>query len=207
MSKRSSSKAIASFVEPMLALSANSLPEGPEWEYELKLDGYRAPAIRSGRHVQLRSRNNKDLGGRFPSVVAGLAALPTDTVIDGEVEALDDSGRPSFNTLQNYVAGHPIFYYAFDLLVLEGRDFRSEPLAKRRELLHSEVLPKMAEPIRYSPTQRSPQDLLRWFGRRSREMGHYSVEIASARANGECLLRASDRIHSARVFGLSDTAE
>ncbi len=65
---------------------------------------------------------------------------------------LDDSGRPSFNTLQNYAAGHPIFYYAFDLLVLEGRDFRSEPLAKRRELLSSKVLPKLAEPIRYSPT-------------------------------------------------------
>ena len=151
MSERSSSKAIASFVEPMLALSANSLPEGPEWEYELKLDGYRALAIRSRWHVQLRSRNNKDLGGGFPGIVVGLAALPTETVIDGEVVALDDSARPSFNTLQNYAAGHPIFYYAFDLLILEGRDLRSEPLAGRRELLRSKVLPKLAEPIRYSP--------------------------------------------------------
>jgi len=136
----------------MLALSTNLLPEGPEWEYELKLDGYRTLAIRSGKHVQLRSRNNKDLGGRFRGVVAGLAELTDETVIDGEVVALDDSGRPSFNSLQNYAAGHPIFYYAFDLLVLERRDLRSEPLAMRRELLRSEVLSKLAEPIRYSPT-------------------------------------------------------
>jgi len=128
----------------MLALSTNLLPEGPEWEYELKLDGYRTLAIRSGKHVQLRSRNNKDLGGRFRGVVAGLAELTDETVIDGEVVALDDSGRPSFNTLQNYAAGHSIFYYAFDLLVLERRDLRSEPLAMRRELLRSEVLSKLA---------------------------------------------------------------
>jgi ATP-dependent DNA ligase len=142
----------ASFFEPMLCLATSSLPEGPEWEYELKLDGYRALAIKTGKHVQLRSRNNKDLGGRFPGVVADLASLPDETVIDGEVVALDDSGRPSFNTLQNYAGGHPIFYYAFDLLVLEGRDLRSEPLAGRRELLRSKVLLKLAEPIRYSPT-------------------------------------------------------
>jgi ATP-dependent DNA ligase len=59
----------ASFFEPMLCLATSSLPEGPEWEYELKLDGYRALAIKTGKHVQLRSRNNKDLGGRFPGVV------------------------------------------------------------------------------------------------------------------------------------------
>jgi bifunctional non-homologous end joining protein LigD len=78
MSKRWSSKAIASFVEPMLALSTNSLPEGPGWEYELKLDGYRALAIKTGRYVQLRSRNNKDLSGRFPGIVKALATLPTE---------------------------------------------------------------------------------------------------------------------------------
>jgi bifunctional non-homologous end joining protein LigD len=67
--------------------------------------------------------------------------------------ALDDSGRPSFNTLQNYAAGHqPIFYYVFDLLVLESPDLRPEPLVQRRELLRLKVLPKLPERIRYSPT-------------------------------------------------------
>jgi ATP-dependent DNA ligase len=85
MTAQSISDVRASFVEPMLALSATSLPEGSAWEYELKLDGYRAIAIKTGRRVQLRSRNDKDFSGRFPGVVAGLAALPNETVIDGEV--------------------------------------------------------------------------------------------------------------------------
>jgi ATP-dependent DNA ligase len=58
MTKRASPKIAVSFIHPMLALSASSLPEGPEWEYELKLDGYRALAIKTGKHVQLRSRND-----------------------------------------------------------------------------------------------------------------------------------------------------
>jgi bifunctional non-homologous end joining protein LigD len=152
MSNGSGPKVTASFIEPMLALSASSLPEGSAWEYELKLDGYRALAIKTGKHVLLRSRNNKDFNGRFPGVVSGLAALPNETVIDGEAVALDDSGRPSFNALQNYAAGHPILYYAFDLVILEGLDLRSMPLSERRELLRSEVLSKLDEPIRYSPT-------------------------------------------------------
>ena len=168
MSKLAGPKTTASFIEPMLALSASSLPEGSVWECQLKLDGYRALAIKTGRHVQLRSRNDKDLGSRFPGVVAGLTALPTETVIDGEVVALDDSGKPSFNTLQNYAAGHPIFYYVFDLLILEGRDLRSKPLSERRELLRSEVLPKVDEPIRYSPTLNSSlTDLIDRYGSRS----------------------------------------
>jgi DNA ligase D-like protein (predicted ligase) len=152
MNKQSGPKVTASFIEPMLALSASSLPQGPAWEYELKLDGYRALAIKTGMHVQLRSRNNKDLGGRFPGVVTGLARLSNETVIDGEVVALDNSGRPSFNALQNSAAGHPIFYYAFDLLILQGRDLRSKPLSERCELLRSKALLKLDEPIHYSPS-------------------------------------------------------
>jgi bifunctional non-homologous end joining protein LigD len=136
----------------MLCVSTNSLPEGPEWEYELKLDGYRAIAMKTGGTVQLRSRNDKDFTARFPFIVMGLAALPIGTVIDGELVAFDSSGRPSFNALQNYASAHRIFYYVFDLLILEGQDLRAKPLAERRELLRSKVLPHLAEPIRYSPT-------------------------------------------------------
>jgi ATP-dependent DNA ligase len=94
MSKPVSSKITASFVEPMLCLSTSSLPEGEGWEYELKLDGYRAIAIKTGRTVQLRSRNDKDFGDRFPDVRAALTALPADTVIDGELVALDVPAGP-----------------------------------------------------------------------------------------------------------------
>ena len=73
-------------------------------------------------------------------------------MIDGEVVALDDDGRPSFNTLQNYgSAGAPLHFYVFDLLVLEGRDVTKETLETRRRLLEERVLPKLSEPIRYSP--------------------------------------------------------
>jgi bifunctional non-homologous end joining protein LigD len=84
-------------------------------------------------------------------------------VIDGEVAAFDDSGRPSFNTLQNFgSATVPIFYYAFDLLILRGRDVRSEPLETRRNLLLTKVLSKLQEPVRFSPDlQASLPDLIR----------------------------------------------
>jgi len=78
--------------------------------------------------------------------------MPDDTVIDGEVVALDPDGKPSFNLLQNYgSAGAPLHFFIFDLLVLKGTDVMGEPLTKRRELLEQHVFPKMEEPIRYSP--------------------------------------------------------
>jgi DNA ligase D-like protein (predicted ligase) len=142
----------ASFIEPMLLLATGSLPEGGDWEHELKLDGYRAIAFKSHGKVYLRSRNNKDFALRYPAIAKALQKLPDETAIDGEVVALDESGRPSFNALQNYGSSTaPIFYYTFDVLILAGRDLRSEPLETRRELLQSKVLSKLCEPIRYSP--------------------------------------------------------
>jgi ATP-dependent DNA ligase len=73
----------------MLLLRTNMLPEGDEWQYELKLDGYRALAIKAGGKVQLRSRNNNEFTLRYPEIVNGLKATPDETVIDGEVVAFD----------------------------------------------------------------------------------------------------------------------
>ena len=95
-------KAKGRFIEPMLLLRTDTLPnDGERWEYQLKFDGYRAIAFKTGGRVQLRSRNDNDFSGRYAGVVKGLAKLPNETVIDGEVIALDDEGRPSFNILQN----------------------------------------------------------------------------------------------------------
>lgn len=139
----------ARFIEPMLLLRAEKLPDGPGWHYEVKLDGYRALAIKTGRTVQLRSRNDKDFTRRYPGVVAALADLPDETVIDGEVVALDAAGKPVFSLLQN--GGTNVHFYVFDVLLLAGQDVTGEPLVKRRELLENRILPSLSEPVRCSP--------------------------------------------------------
>lgn len=134
----------------MLLLRTESLPAGEQWLYELKLDGYRAIAWKRNKDVHLRSRNDNDFTRRYPKVAKALANLPDNTVIDGEVVGFDAEGRPSFNALQNF-ASAAVAYYVFDVMVLQGRDVTREPLHTRRELLEKHVLPKLAEPVRYSP--------------------------------------------------------
>jgi|SRR5665213_473154 len=145
-------RARVAFVEPMLLLRTEKLPDGADWLYELKFDGCRALALKSGGRVQLRSRNDNDFAVRYSSVADALSGLPDDTVIDGEVVALDADGKPSFNMLQNFgSAGAPLHFFVFDLLVLNGKDVTAESLVTRRELLEKRALPKLAEPVRYSP--------------------------------------------------------
>jgi ATP-dependent DNA ligase len=86
----------AAFIEPMECLATTKLPTGPQWVYEIKLDGYRAIAVKSGGKVMLFSRNHKPLDKKFPFIIEGLAELPDETVIDGEIVALDVAGRPDF---------------------------------------------------------------------------------------------------------------
>jgi bifunctional non-homologous end joining protein LigD len=127
----------------------------------LKLDGFRAVAFKSSGRVHLRSRNNKDFNRKYPLIVQALA-MPDETVIDGEVVALDDSDRPSFSALRNYTSGAaPIVYYVFDAMVLQGQDVMAEPLTIRRGLLQSQVMPNLAEPDpRVSELDASLPDLI-----------------------------------------------
>jgi DNA ligase D-like protein (predicted ligase) len=126
----------AEFIEPMECAPVSKLPEGPDWAYELKLDGYRAVAVKNRRGVTLYSRNGKNFNKRFPQILEVLRNLPADTVIDGEVVALDESGRPDFHRLQHFTAeASRIRYFVFDLIILRGRDLTGLPLDERRELM------------------------------------------------------------------------
>ena len=106
------------FTPPMECLPVANLPDDPGLAYELKLDGYRAQAIRDKSGVHLFSKNGKDFSKKFPQVFAALKdALPLGTAVDGELVAFDESGRPSFNAIQNASAETNIVFFVFDVLV------------------------------------------------------------------------------------------
>jgi bifunctional non-homologous end joining protein LigD len=152
------------FIAPMKATLVSKPPAHGDWLYELKFDGYRALALKSGGNVQLFSSNGKDFTGRFPEIVEGVAALPAQSaILDGEIVALDDEGRSSFQLLQALETGDarpPIAYYVFDLLHHDGADLFKRPLGERRKQL-SALLRDAAEPIRESAEIRgAPAKLL-----------------------------------------------
>lgn len=141
----------AGFIQPMLLLRSETLPDDiHRWAYQLKFDGYRAIAFKSGGAIHLRSRNDNDFSTRYPSVVRGLAKMPNETALDGEIVALGPDGRPSFNALQNVPQDAVIVYYVFDVMLLKGRDVTGQSLEARRTLLERQVLPTLSDPVRYT---------------------------------------------------------
>src|ERR1700761_7668358 len=107
------------FMPPMKLLAVTRLPEGSDWCYEVKLDGYRAQAIR-GVRFRLLSRRGNDFSAQFRETTRALAsAVPGGSVIDGELVAMDAQGRPQFQLLQNSrSSGAPVVFFAFDILML-----------------------------------------------------------------------------------------
>jgi len=153
MSKRSvSSTRVPDFLEPMKAKLVGPAPAGDRI-YEVKFDGFRALALRGGAETRILSRNAKDLGKKFPEVRDSIAALDVqDVIIDGEIVALDEKGRSSFQALQGFDMGQerpPIVFYAFDLLRLNGKDLRNLPIEERKAKLE-ELLKPPSGVIRYS---------------------------------------------------------
>jgi ATP-dependent DNA ligase len=135
------------FIPPMLARLVRTLPEGPEWEYELKLDGYRLQAIKDPDKVRLYSRRGNDFTRKFARIATAVSKIQGSFILDGEAVAVDARGKPSFQMLQNYSrqrsglaapepsVGGSLVYYAFDLLHLNGQDLKDRPLRQRRTLL------------------------------------------------------------------------
>lgn len=131
------------FIKPMKATAVSELPEGDEWIYEVKWDGYRALALKHGGDVPLLSLKEKNLTSDFPAVREAVRGINAETaIIDGEIVAIDSKGCPSFQALQNRASSGRIWqivYYAFDLLNLNGQDWTKKPLYKRKSKL-SELL-------------------------------------------------------------------
>jgi bifunctional non-homologous end joining protein LigD len=141
----------------MLASAAAQLPQGPGWSYEVKFDGYRTLAIKDGQRVKLFSRNLKDATRLYPSVAREVARLRSESVLlDGEIVAVDEQGRPSFQALHHQSA-HAVVYYAFDVLHLDGRDLTATPLDERRSML-AQVL-KGSRLLRSEPLPGTPAQI------------------------------------------------
>jgi bifunctional non-homologous end joining protein LigD len=142
------------FVEPMKARLSENLPNSDEWVYEIKFDGFRGLALKNGSEVRLISRNNRELGPKFPGVISALCKLPCNQLLlDGELVALDQQGRSSFQLLQGSgdISGETsaLFFYVFDILNVNGRDTTGLPLMKRKALLQT-LLKEKPDSIRYS---------------------------------------------------------
>ncbi len=109
-----------------------------DWLYEVKLDGYRALALKAGERVRLLSRNNKDLTGDFSHIATAVSRIKADAaLLDCKIVAVDAIGVPRFQLLQHRsnTPTRQIVYYAFDLLHLDGQDLTRRPFEARRTAL------------------------------------------------------------------------
>jgi bifunctional non-homologous end joining protein LigD len=128
---------LPAWVAPQLATLVSAPPVGDEWVHEMKLDGYRILARVERGRARLLTRNRLDWTDRFPAVAEAAAALPVkEALLDGEIVVFDAAGVSSFQALQQAAeSGRAPIYVAFDLLFLDGRDLRREPLIARKKAL------------------------------------------------------------------------
>jgi bifunctional non-homologous end joining protein LigD len=175
------------FIAPMKATLVAEPPTRGNWLYELKFDGYRVIALKSGRSVRLMSRNEKEFTARYSEIAEAVAELNVrEAILDGEIVALDRQGRPSFQLLQALEIGSarpPLALYIFDLLRLNGKNLTKHSLSERREQLRK-VLDGAAEPIRFSASiEGDPRQLLEEVHRRGLE-GLIGKEASSIYESG-----------------------
>jgi bifunctional non-homologous end joining protein LigD len=148
-------------IRPMLAESVDDPFDGPDWLFEIKWDGYRAIAFLDNGKTRLVSRNQNDLTPRYPELKDLPQFVKAKTaILDGEVVALDEKGRSSFSLMQQRTgfrargkraaanADVPVLYYAFDLIYLDGFDWRRVPLEERKNKLSTILRP--GDSLRFS---------------------------------------------------------
>jgi len=133
-------RSTARFIAPMECLPVTKLPEGAGWTWEIKLDGWRMEAVKTGGKVTLYSRRAKVFNAQFGSIASALRDLADETIVDGEIVAVDEEGRPNFNLLQNFrSAGANVTYFVFDVMMHKGQDLMQRPLSERLSILRSIV--------------------------------------------------------------------
>lgn len=147
---RSAKASVPKTITPMLATLVDEPFDAEGWLYEIKWDGYRAIALLHKGKVELISRNQQNYNKKYEPIYDALKAWGRDAIVDGEIVVVDDKGVSHFGALQNWqkTKGGTLIYYVFDLLWLDGRDLKNEPLSERRALL-KEILPQK-DPIRLS---------------------------------------------------------
>ncbi|RUW63816.1 DNA ligase D [Mesorhizobium sp. M7A.F.Ca.US.008.03.1.1] len=136
MSKRANGLSFVEFQSPTLVATA---PEGSDWIHEIKYDGYRTELIIERSKARAFTRRGYDWSHRYRRIVQAAAGLPVKTaILDGEAVVLGDTGLPDYQALEREL-GNPdsarLIFYAFDLLLLNGRDLRQQPLVKRKAAL------------------------------------------------------------------------
>jgi bifunctional non-homologous end joining protein LigD len=141
----------AGFIAPCLPTKTTTLPSGGrQWLHEIKHDGFRIIARKTGAQVRLYSRPGNDLTRGFPLIVETLARLRSRScIVDGEAVACDDKGVASFDLVRHHRANDSVFLYAFDLIELNGDDLRRDPLEVRKATLAS-ILAKARTGIRFN---------------------------------------------------------
>ena len=161
---------------PMEMRAVSDVPDGPQWQYEPKWDGFRCLAFRDGRDVALQSKAGQPLGRYFPEIADAIAKLPAKHfVLDGEL-VVPIAGAFSFDSLQQRIhpaasrvamlaKKTPAWYLAFDLLSEDGRDLIALPLAERRERLERFATSFDGETLRLSPATRDRAVVDDWFAR------------------------------------------
>jgi len=140
--KKAPKSAFPKTLKPMLATLVDAPFDDPDWQYEVKWDGYRALAFINKGTVELQSRNNKSFDEKFYPIHQALSELKMNAVLDGEILVLDEKGRSNFSDLQNWrsEADGELVFYVFDLLWYEGKNLMDFPLNDRQAIL-KDILP------------------------------------------------------------------
>ncbi|HTN62224.1 MAG TPA: ATP-dependent DNA ligase [Devosia sp.] len=198
------------FIPPMEAKLVSDLPRGDDWQFEPKWDGFRCLLIKDGASAELWAKSGKPLGRYFPEILSMMQSLPgTSVMLDGELvvsldgmasfAALQQRLHPAPSRIRKLATETPALLLVFDLLHLDGTDFREKPMTERRSGLEAFANAASAETgLRLSPVTRDAAIAQNWFENLSQELdGVIAKRIDEPYASGERAMLKVKHIRSA----------